>query len=287
MKKLVSYKGIKTGIGLATNCYKQVLEKQEISLKDLIIQAAERGFSWVEVRDPEVMMSIETLKTIKKIADSYQIRIHYSWDNGNVFEEDERFYEGMRRAVMFGKGTCCRVLIAAQAIAGKKGYSEEEMNKIIHVLKLYIKTAKELEIFLCFENSMEPIKGDGKTYFGMEDILLRLPEMSVTFDAANFTTETTVINPMEAELISYYQKFSKRIFYYHMKQTRNHKLIPALEDHADFDVIKLMKMFAKTNPDTWVCLEIPQQKDLNRMNEMVEKSILYLERKNKDEDGRA
>ena len=100
--------------------------------------------------------------------------------------------------------------------------------------------------------------------------------MCSTFDAANFTNQTTLVNPDEEELAAYYQTFSERIPYFHMKVTRKHELLDALETEADFDVFRLLDLFSQ-NEKMLVALEIPQQPDLIRMTEMVEKSIQVLE----------
>ena len=57
MKRLTAWNGIDTGLGLASNTYKQVLMSGEMTIKELICWAAGRGFSWVEVRDPDVTMT--------------------------------------------------------------------------------------------------------------------------------------------------------------------------------------------------------------------------------------
>ena len=112
---------IGTGLGLATNTYKQVLSSGELSVRELIAWAAGRGFSWVELRDPDVEMTPEELEAIHKLADDLGVRIHYAWDNTDTLSPDERFLKGMDNAAVFGPGTCCRVLIAPGAVSGHKG----------------------------------------------------------------------------------------------------------------------------------------------------------------------
>lgn len=276
MEKIKIYTGIDTGLGLASNTYKQVLQSGEMTLKELIAWAAGRGFSWVEVRDAEVEMTEEELDDVKRLADTLEIRLHYSWDNKDVLEEDEKFYKGMKHAALFGPGTCCRVLIAPNTVKGQKGYTEEEMGRILPVLKAYVKKSEEMGISLCFENAMEPIFGDGKEYFGMNELMEKCPGMCVTFDAANATNNTTCVNPSEEELLAYYEKFRDRIFYFHLKVTRDHVLLDTVETEGDFRIKELLRAFS-SNKDMKICLEIPQQPDLKRMTEAVERSLNVLE----------
>ena len=58
MKKLTVHPNIRTGLGLAGNTYKQVIQKGEITLGELIAWAAGRGFSWFELRDAGVTLSL-------------------------------------------------------------------------------------------------------------------------------------------------------------------------------------------------------------------------------------
>lgn len=260
------------GVGLASNTYKQVLNSGELTIRELICWAAGRGFSWVELRDANVKMSREELLDIHELAKKWNLTIHYSWDNKDILQEDEQFYQGMENAAIFGPGTCCRVLLAPETVKGQKGYTREQVDKMLPVLGKYISRAKELGICLCFENAMEPIFGDGSTYYGMAELLEMCPEMCVTFDAANATNNTTCINPSEEELLRYYHRFSDRIFYFHMKSTKNHVLLDTVEPDGDFRMNALLDAFS-ANTDMKICLEIPQQPNLVKMTEAVEKSL--------------
>ena len=278
MKRLCVNEKNRTGLGLASNTYKQVLASGELTMRELLCWAAGRGFSWVEVRDPEVKMSREELLDLKELAEKWNLTIHYSWDNADILQEDERFYRGMENAALFGTGTCCRVLLAPETVKGQKGYTRGHLEQILPVLQKYVNRSKELGICLCFENAMEPIFGDGCTYYGMAELLEQCPEMCVTFDAANATNCTTCVNPSEEELLAYYRRFSDRIFYFHMKSTREHVLLDTVELDGDFHLSALLDAFS-ANPDMKICLEIPQQPDLVKMTEAVERSLDVLARR--------
>lgn len=79
--KLFVHPKIQTGLGLASNTYKKILEKKEITMRELLTWAAGRGFSWLEVRDPDVLMTKEELLDLKNLAEKLDMRLHYSWDN--------------------------------------------------------------------------------------------------------------------------------------------------------------------------------------------------------------
>ena len=274
---------IGTGLGLATNTYKQVLSSGELSVRELIAWAAGRGFSWVELRDPDVEMTPEELEAIHKLADDLGVRIHYAWDNTDTLSPDERFLKGMDNAAVFGPGTCCRVLIAPGAVSGHKGYTAGQMEMIIPVLKAYGKRAKELGIHLCFENAMEPLFGDGETYFGMSEVLSAVPDICATLDAANATGSATLVNPCQEEILNYYRSFRDQIIYYHLKMTRHHTLLDTVEAEGDFSVKALFDAFSE-NPGMKICLEIPQQPTLMKVMSCVERSLQVLEEIRKDSE---
>lgn len=275
MNKITVCGGVRTGLGLASNTYKQVLRSGELTLKELIAWAAGRGFSWVEVRDPDVEMTEEALLDTLELANRLGVRLHYSWDNPDASVESEQFYKAMENAALFGKDTCCRVLLAPNLVKGKKGYSKEAMESILPVVKAYVERSKKLGIHLCFENSFEPIKGDGESYFGMSELLEACPGMCTTLDAANATNKDTLVNPTEEDLLAYYRRFPDRIFYYHLKVTKNHVLLDTIERDGDFSVDRLFDVFS-TNADMNICLEIPQQPNLEQMTAAVERSLVVL-----------
>ena len=248
-----------------------------VAIGELLCWAAGRGFSWVEVRDPEVQMTRQELEDIRALADRLSLRIHYSWDNEDVLAESGDFYRGMEHAAIFGPETCCRVLAAPKAATGKKGLTKETVDRMIPVLEAYGRKARELGIYLCFENAMEPLKGDGITWFGMAELLEACPGICATLDAANATNCTTLVNPTEEELLAYYRRYGKQIFYYHLKVTRDHRLLDTVEAEGDFRVAELFRAFA-SNPEMWICLEIPPQPTLTDMTDAVEQSIRNLEK---------
>lgn len=275
MERLYVSSKIRTGLGLATNTYKQVLRSGELTLRELLAWAAGRGFSWLEIRDTNVEMSEQELLELKELADKLHVKLHYAWDNKDLLCKSEAFLKGIRNATLFGNGTCCRVLLAPDTVKGKKGYSRAEMEIMIPIINSYVEVASEQNIYLCFENAMEPLWGDGETYFGMEDLMKRCPGMCVTFDAANAVSKTTCVNPSEEELLQYYHDFEERNFYFHLKLTKNHEVLDTLEPEGDFDLRKLFTAFEK-NPDMLICLEIPQQATLTEMEKAVEKSLEVL-----------
>jgi sugar phosphate isomerase/epimerase len=264
------------GLGLATNSYKKVLESGEITVRELIAWAAGRGFSWLEIRDADVKMSTQELMELKALADKLNVRLHYAWDNEDLLHKPDSFLRGISNAALFGKGTCCRVLLAPHAIKGKYGYTKAEMRALIPIINDYVEKAVTHHVYLCFENAGEPLYGDGVSYFGMADLLENCTGMCVTFDAANACSNTTCVNPTDEELYRYYHDFEERNFYFHLKLTKNHEVLDILQKDGDFDLYKLLETF-KENPNMLVCLEIPQQPTLAEMQLVVEKSLKFME----------
>jgi len=266
---------IKTGVGLASNSYKQILQSGEITLRELLIWASGRGFAWVELRDPEVNYQPAELVRIREFADKLDLRIHYAWDTEVIFGEKEVFERGIANAAVFGSGTYCRVVLSPKTCAGKGGYSDKEADELLEKVEDYTAQAETFGISLCFENSSETISGKGKNLLGMNELLTRFPKMLSVLDAANFTNKTTVINPSAAEVFAYYKRFTGRIPYVHLKSTKEHFLLNQIVADGDVNVLSLLDLIT-VNEKILVALELPQQSGWRQLTNSVEESLSYL-----------
>lgn len=266
----------KPGLGFTTNMFANTGMK----IEDVIRWAEENGFSWAEVRDPNVKMSDSELINIKKLAVELNMELHYAWDSLDLLNfNEEEFYKGVSNAKIFGKGTYSRVVIAPNQIknvAGKKGYTKEEYLKIIDVMNKCITYSEREGIELCFENAFEPVNGDKSSFYGMSELLDGCKPMKSTFDAGNFMNKNqTRVNPSQEELIQYIRKYHKQLPYIHIKLTRNNEIIPTLEGNVDFDIKQIFDEFT-VNPKANICLELPGQNDENVIKDNILKSINYL-----------
>lgn len=265
MTRIFVHPAVSSGLGLATNSFLPALSQKQITLEGLFRWAAQKGFSWIELRDPDVSMDSEKLSSLKALADSLSLRVHYAWNNPDLTREDRSFERGIRNAAVFGRGTCCRVVLAPGAIKGKKRYDPQDLAEICGRACEYGDLARRDGVTLCFENSMEPLEE-------MEKILLQCPNVRTALDAANFTSRDTAVRPEQEELLGYIRRRTAQIPYYHMKMTRQHEVLPSIEADGDFDVFAVIDALS-ANRDVLVCLELPPADHLSEIQLHVERSI--------------
>ena len=259
-------------IGFTTQTFVNFIEDKSISVKDLIEWAADQGFKWVEVRDPQIKMSKEYLKIIKNQAEHLGIRIHYAWDGTNILNADHEYSirKGIENAEIFGKDTMSRIVIAPSNITeeeSKLGYSADEFLQVSKTISKYNKIAASHGVTLVYENSVEPILGDKKLYFGMTEIMKENPEMKITFDPANSMCKDNARVPAkEGQVVSFSKNYSNQIPYIHIKSTEGNILQSNLLLKADFDILEILSIL---NDSTLACVELPPETDLRLCKEKV------------------
>lgn len=277
-KKLVATSSSQSRIGLTTSTFKNFIKNEEITLEEIIEWSRQIGFSLIEIRDSQMMMSHEYLLQLKERANHLNVQLHYAWDAIDLLAPDDQlFYNAIEKACILGKNGYARVLIAHEHIRDepvKKGYTQGEVEKIVPVMRRYIEYAKMKGITLCFENSFEPLQGDGYTYSGMSELLSRVKDMMTTFDPGNFTNQQQVrVVPTSSSILEYVRTFKRQIPYFHIKTTLRHHLLPYIDFTDDFDLNILMKELANV---AVICLELPSDETLKKTKENFRRSIGFL-----------
>ena len=284
VKKIEVNCGKRPGLGLTTNTFMNFIKKNEITNEQIIKWAHEYGFSWIEVRDPGLGMTVESLKQLQDVADSLHVRLHYAWDiNDLLHPNNTLFYRGVEKACIFGDKTYSRILIAPESIknvAAKKGYTKIEFQKIVPLIEKYTEYAKDKGIIVCFENAFEPIQGDGCEYFGMSELLDAAKEMKTTFDPGNFTNQQqSRALPTAATVLEYTCKYKTQIPYFHIKTTVAYNLLPYLAHTQDFDMAAIVAELADAQ-DRLFCLELPASETLVETKANILNSIDFLQVQN-------
>jgi sugar phosphate isomerase/epimerase len=281
VKKIIVSQGKQPTLGLTTNTFMKFIKNSEITNEQIIKWAYDFGFSWVELRDPDVSMSNEDLLMLKELADGFNIRIHYAWDVTDLLHpNDAIFFRGVEKAGIFGQETHSRVVIAPDSIKNvedKKGYTQAEFQQILSMIKKYTIYAAEKGIIVCFENAFEPIRGDGCEYFGMSELLDEAKDMRTTFDPGNFTNRMqSRALPTAAAVLEYTCNYKAQIPYFHIKTTLDYNLLPYVDYTTDFDMAAIFVEMANTQ-NMLFCLELPADKTLTATKENMMKSVDFLQ----------
>ena len=249
--------------------------------KTMVDYASDRGFSWIELRDPSAVLTLDECKEIADYARSKNIEIGYAIHKG-LLDNDfwEVFSRGLKNAPVFEGPETIRSLGCGSEFStnkGKKGWTVNELSRAIEIANKAAEKAKEFGLQFVVENALEVLKGDGITYFGITEFLANVnPDVGWEFDTANFFSAARVwTRPKDAQL--FLEENIGRMFYIHLKTSKDRKAQPFLSDNElDFDVI-FSTMSKHDVP--YVAIELLATEDLDEIYENHERSIDYLKTK--------
>jgi sugar phosphate isomerase/epimerase len=263
---------MRSKIGFTSKTFAPFLARGLCSLDDLVRWAAEIGFDWMELRDSRADSEPKELERLKRVAAQSGLLLHYAWDGTNVLDRGDRelFTRGLAKAGIFGEGVYSRITIAGKVIKDSKlkvGYSRGEYDEICRILAVYIREAAAAGVSLVFENSHEPIVGDGATYWGIQELLDGVPSMRLAFDPANALNEAGVHMRLGwSDMLAFYRKNGGRIPYSHIKSIRGGKILHELmiTETAERECLRcIMREVA------YGCLELPEFENFDLCRETL------------------
>ncbi len=272
-------------LGFTTNTFANPLRTGEVNLGGLVELAEEDGFSSIEIRDDEAAIPRGELRGVVKDAAGKGIEVSYAVKN-DMFRPDDRslLEEAVKRAAVCGEGTVLRILASPSALAAvdKKGYTAEELERVVTAARDYAAVARDSEVALALENTCEPLYGDGATWFGLNDILRALENtgempgnLGLTFDPANAVFKSLCRAPAEpGRVLEFLTEYKQYVALVHYKTTKDGEVTPVITD-GDINNETLFEELAK-GYDGAVCIEIPAAHDLTACRKNIEASLDYL-----------
>ncbi len=272
-------------LGLTTNIFSEALWAGEVNLGGIVELAEEEGFGAIEVRDDDATLDTSELAGFVKDAAAAGIELSYAVNNDMSYRDDQALIErGIERACSCGEGTVLRFLASQSALTGegKKGYSAQEVRRIVEALHSYAQAATQSDVSLALEHAREPLYGDGETFFGLHDIFVEIEhsggvpdDLGITFDPANAISAGLCKAPATpAKVLEFLATHSQFIALVHLKTTRSGRVAPTIGD-ADIDNEALFESLAKVYKGV-VCIEIPPAGDLLSCRRNIEASLDYL-----------
>jgi len=271
-------------LGFTSNIFAQPLKSGQVKLAELLSLGKELGLRAMEIRDDEVSLSIQEVKDLKEASEGLGIQLTYAIKNDLLTEGDEeKFRAALERAALLGEGTAMRMLLAQSALKGKKGYSREELKRLIEISCGYACLAKEKKVLMAPEHAREPLMGDGVSYLGLGEYLAGtclLCEDSAyikfTFDPANATNTSLCTSPScGEEVLGFLETFKARIGLVHYKTTQAGAVQPVI-GAADVDHRRLFSQLGKAFAGIF-CLEIPGKADLESTKADLVSSLKFME----------
>ncbi|MCD6404839.1 MAG: sugar phosphate isomerase/epimerase [Planctomycetes bacterium] len=271
--------------GITTNIFREPLASGEVNLGGLVDFAEDEGFSAIEVRDDEASLAVDNVQDFLKDAGAKGIEVSYAIANDMLQEDDRALVDrGIERAALGGDGAILRLLASQSALAPKEksGYTAGEIRAISDKAREYAGRAAGKGVFLAIEHAREPLRGDGQTYFGLEDIFDALQRsggvpanIGITFDPANAVFKSLCKAPTEpGKVLEFLEAHSEHIALVHYKTTSGGEPTPVITD-SDIDNEALFAGLSKAY-DGIVCLEIPSAGDLAECRANIEASLEYL-----------
>lgn len=216
----------KIRLGFTTQNFLPMVPVSAASAKQFISYARAEGFSWIELRDPDVSLMRDECSDIAAFAAQNGIKVLYSMQRGLLAEDfDEKFEKAFENIVLFDGPKVARVL-ALQG-SGELGWNEAEMFRMVDRATRAAKLAASRGYRLMIENADAVLDGSGKGCFGMTQLLDAVsPSIELQLDTANLFTGPEPVSPEDAE--AFVRRYVQRISYVHLKSARDRKAQPVL-----------------------------------------------------------
>jgi sugar phosphate isomerase/epimerase len=268
-------------LGFTTQNFIEVIQPSLESAKHFIDYADENGYHWIELRDPDAVLSFEECQDIAAYAQQKGIGIGYANQRGFLDEDFwDVFNKGLKNATAFKQGTqTIRALLSGQKFtedSTAKGFTPPQFQELVDRAQKAGQMAKENGLKLIVENGGEPLKGDGETYFGTTEFFQAVgPDVYWQFDTANFFSGARGGTAVE-DAKQFFQDHIDRLSYLHLKAAQNGEAQPALtQNELDFDYI--FSMIAKHDIN-YVSIELFAIDDREQIYENHARSIEFLQK---------
>lgn len=239
--------------------------------------AKAEGFAWVELRDPNGILTENECKAIAAYARSKGIEMGYAVNRGPL-DADFWSVEGnaWRNTKHFTGPKTVRVTDGNSEFSkdpNKKEWTEAEFKKALQVNNDFAKGVKAEGLQSVIENANVPIKGN----FGLEK-LLEAADKSVGYqlDTANFFAVAKIkTDPKDAE--AFLRKFASRLYYTHLKSSKNSSQEPVLTEN-ELDLGKVFDILGQYKKN-YIAIELGQVESYDEQVANLRKSLDYLKSK--------
>lgn len=268
-------------LGFSTKNFLDYLPVTEENIKNLVDYADDEGYAWIELRDPNAMLSLEECRNIAEYARARKIEVAYAINTG-LLDSDfgRKFDRAVHNAVFFDGPKVVRAAAGGNIFLedmDKKGWTAEELQQLTATANEAARSAQRRGLRFVVENGSEALKGDGKTYFGLTEFFERAdPNVGWQFDTANFFCVSRV-HTRPADARAFLEKNIGKLAYIHLKTSRDGQAQPVLGDNElDFDVV--FSLMSQHNVP-YVAMELYGKKNIGQVCRNHKKSVAYLKRK--------
>lgn len=216
-------------VGFTSQNFSKWLPPSVDNLKTIINFASEKGFSFIELRDPTAGLSLNDCKQIAAYARQKNIEVIYAMGVGAL---DDNYFEvfsrGLANAMVFDGPKVVRTGANGNEMnidPQKQYWTAEEFNKLVENINKAANTAKTFGMTLYVENANEGLQGDGVSTFGTADLFGPKgvnPNVGLQLDMANFFCVSRVENS-PGDVQAFFEANVQKIGYSHLKTSIGHK----------------------------------------------------------------
>ena len=280
-KKIVLNKYPDLKIGFLTMNFLKVFPVSLENAKKLIDFASDQGFAWIELGDPNAVLTLAECKQIAEYARAKKIEIGYRVNPGLM---DANFWEVFSRALanaaVFDGPRTIRTAAPGNEFnidPKKTAWALNELSKVVKIANRAGNQARALGLKYVTENAFEVIRGDGLTSFGTTEYFANV-NSNVLFqlDTGNFfCLGRNVAKPEDAS--AFVEKHASKLVYIHLKtSSKDHKPQAILSDNElDFNIVFSLMTKQKV---PWVAIELVQAPTFQECADNHKKSVEYLKK---------
>lgn len=246
--------------------------------KAWIDYAAQQGYLWVELRDPNADLTLEDCKEIAAYARAKKIEIVYATNRGpNDVDYWQVLEKASQRTLLFENGLCTiRTTDAGTDFrkdAKKTTWTADEFKKALDTQNKAARMLDKKGMHLMVENAFLSLFGP----FSLDEFFSAAdPAIGFQLDTANlFAVARIKPEPKDAE--AFLKKHIKRVRYTHLKSSVNKVQHPVLADNPLPFATVFQLLAEHKKPYIAIELGMVDRCDLQQAN--LEKSLDYLKDK--------
>lgn len=265
-------------LGFTTQNFLPVMPVNLENSKKLIDYAAEEGYAWIELRDPNADLTIEEAQQLSDYAQEKNIEVSYAIQKG-LLDEDfwSTFSKGVKNAAVFeGPGFIRSLGSFAEfnADTNKQGWTAEELDQLVLYADSAATIAQENGLQYVIENAAESFFGKADEYYGIADLFARTSgNVGWQFDTANPFSVSRVHPPADS-IQAFLTEHADNLYYIHLKSAKDGQAQATLmENPLAFDtVFQIMS----ENDIPYVAIELQAVDDQEQAFGNMEESVNYL-----------
>ncbi|QMW04809.1 hypothetical protein [Spirosoma foliorum] len=268
-------------VGFSTQNFQKAMPMTVESLTELMEYAAKEGYSFIELRDDQAMLSAADCKALAKVAQQNKLEVIYEIQK-NVLDSGyfDVFKRGLANTLFFPKPGILRALLSKsefEADSVKKGWTKAELTQLIKLSDRCAAMAKQQHIQFILENLNEPFFGNGSTYFGLQDFFKGTTNVGFQFDIGNPFRNSSKVKANPEKVATYLATMRNRWITSHFKTLNLGESQPILTDNP-LSVNTVIELMGKQNI-RYVTIELLPAADKQQCFSNHARSIQFLKDK--------